>query len=236
MAGSTTALAPAGDLAKSSSTRFTSADATSVSAGIPSQPPVDAAFPGKPSFSFKLVDIHTAGLARQFRLRQKIDFTDRLSAAAGLCYDFKTQKVGPTGILTFSLDDDKNSKSRIELNDSKVLVRKGWDIKIQQATVGISAECSLNYRDAEGKPFWGQPIRPDLHISLDHVKPLKYELIGIGAVLLLNLPVKLNNKEVELPMPGGLGRLKGFVRASLKRTGYMNYKIGFGESSGILDL
>lgn len=236
MAGSTSELTPAGDLPNGSSTKFTTADATSVSAGIPSQPSVDLAFPGQPTFSLGPVDIHTAGLVRQFRLRQKIDFTDRLSAAAGLYYDFKSTKVGPTAMLTYRLDDDKSSKSRIELNDSKILVRKGWDLKVKQATVGVSAECSLNFRDADGKPIWGQPIRPDLHISLDHVKPLKYELIGMAAVLLFNLPVKLNNKEVEAAVPGGLGRLKGFLRASLKRTGYTKYKVGFGESSGILDL
>lgn len=236
MADSTAALTPSGALTNGSSTKFTTADATSVSAGLPSQPSVDQAFPGQPTFSFGPVDIHTAGLVRQFRLRQKIDLTDKLSAAAGLYYDFKSTRVGPTAMLTYRLDEDKTSKCRIEINDSKVLVRKGWEVQVKKATIGVSAECSLNFRDADGKPIWGQPIRPDLHVSLDHVKPLQYELIGLAAVLLLNLPVKLNNKEVEAAMPGGLGRLKGFVRGSLKRTGYMRYKVGFGESSGILDL
>lgn len=79
-------------------------------------------------------------------------------------------------------------------------------------------------------------LRPDLHISLDHVKPLKYELIGIGLVLLLGLPLSLNNKEVEAGLPLGLNRLKGFGRASVKRAGYMSYKLGCGETSGVLDL
>lgn len=235
MTGSTTAeLSPAGDLPRASS--FTSADATSISVGAPSEPPVDVHFPGKPTFTLGRLNIHTAGLARQFRLRQKVDLSDRLSAAAGFYYDFKSSKVGPTGLLTYRLDSDSHSKSRLELNDRQLLARKGWDIQIKNATVGVSAEASINYRDADGKPVWGLPVRPDFHVSLDHIKPLKYELIGIGAVLLLNLPVKLNNKEVELPLPAGLGRLKGFMRASLKRTGYMNYKVGFGEGSGILDL
>lgn len=79
-------------------------------------------------------------------------------------------------------------------------------------------------------------LRPDLHISLDHVDPLKYELIGIGLLLLLGLPLSVNNKEIEKGLPYGLGRLKGFGRASLKRAGYMQYKLGFGEATGVLDL
>lgn len=82
----------------------------------------------------------------------------------------------------------------------------------------------------------GYTLRPDLHISLDHVQPLKYELIGIGLVLLLGLPLSLNNQEVEAGLPLGLGRLKGFGRASVKRAGYMSYKLGCGETSGVLDL
>jgi hypothetical protein len=82
----------------------------------------------------------------------------------------------------------------------------------------------------------GYTLRPDLHISLDHVQPLKYELIGISLVLLLGLPLSLNNKEVEAGLPLGLGRLKGFGRASVKRAGYMSYKLGCGETSGLLDL
>ena len=79
-------------------------------------------------------------------------------------------------------------------------------------------------------------LRPDLHLSLDHVKPLKYELIGIGLVLLSGLSLSLNNKEAEAALPLGLGSLKAFGRASVKRTGYLSCKLGCGEASGVLDL
>lgn len=70
------------------------------------------------------------------------------------------------------------------------------------------------------------------------MEPLKYELIGIGLVLLLGLPLALNNKEIEAGLPAGLlgRRLRGFGRASVKRAGYMRWKLGAGESSGVLDI
>ena len=128
--------------------------------------------------------------------------------------------------------------------DRRLLVRKGWEVNIKHATVGVSAEARLNLVEQQTGSksssslgsLGGYSVRPDLHISLDHVKPLKYELIGIGLVLLLGLPLSLNNKEVEAGLPLGLGRLKGFGRASVKRTGYMSYKLGTGETSGVLDL
>jgi len=73
----------------------------------------------------------------------------------------------------------------------------------------VPAECSLNFQDEAGKSILSssqqqQLLRPDLHLSLDHVKPFPVpELIGIGLVLLLNLPLKLNNKEAEAALPGG---------------------------------
>lgn len=91
---------------------------------------------------------------------------------------------------------------------------------------GFSSSSNLN----------NMSLRPDLHISLDHVKPLKYELIGIGLVLLLGLPLSLNNKEFEAGLPLGLKALKGFGRASVKRSGYASLKLGAGEASGVLDL
>jgi hypothetical protein len=59
---------------------------------------------------------------------------------------------------------------------------------------------------------------------------------GIGLVLLLGLPLSVNNKEIEAGLPLGLNRIKGFGRASLKRAGYTSYKIGCGETSGVLEL
>lgn len=109
-------------------------------------------------------------------------------------------------------------------------------VKIMNATVGVSAEARLNFHPEGEDGKSGPTIRPDLHLSLDHVKPFQYELIGIGLVLLLNLPLKLSNKEAEVPLPWGLGRLSGFGRASLKRDGYMKWKVGCGEASGVLDL
>jgi hypothetical protein len=55
-------------------------------------------------------------------------------------------------------------------------------------------------------------------------------------VLLLGLPLKLNNKEVEARLPLGLGALSGFGRASLKRVGYLGWQLGAGEASAVLDL
>lgn len=54
------------------------------------------------------------------------------------------------------------------------------------------------------------------------------------AVLLLGLPLALNNKEIEAGLLGS--RLRGFGRASVKRAGYMRWKLGAGESSGVLDI
>jgi len=107
--------------------------------------------------------------------------------------------------------------------------------------VGVSAECSLKFQDEAGRFSLSssqqqQLLRPDLHLSLDHVKPFHYELIGIGLVLLLNLPLKLNNKEAEAALPWGLGRLKAFGIGSLRRTGYMRYNLAAKEFSGVLDL
>ena len=60
---------------------------------------------------------------------------------------------------------------------------------------------------------------------------------GIGLVLLLGLPLKLNNQQIEAGLPCGLGEhWKFFGKASLKRSGYTKAKIGFGEASGVLDL
>jgi hypothetical protein len=135
-------------------------------------------------------------------------------------------------------------------------------VKIRQATVGVSAEASLSWQDPHAEPATAaktaktaspgssrsssnflaglssisSSMHPDLHISLDYVKPFKYELIGIGLVLLLNMPLKLNNKEAEFGGPWGLRQLKGFGRASVKRTGFMRWKIGAQETSAVLDI
>ncbi|KAF6261866.1 hypothetical protein COO60DRAFT_1699579 [Scenedesmus sp. NREL 46B-D3] len=135
-------------------------------------------------------------------------------------------------------------------------------VKIRQATVGVSAEASLSLQDPRAGPAAAakppqatdpgssrsssnflaglsrisSSVHPDLHLSLDSVKPLQYELIGIGLVLLLNMPLKLNNQEAEFGGPWGLRQLKGFGRASLKRTGFMRWKLGAQEASAVLDI
>eukprot|EP00775_Hariotina_reticulata_P001897 gene1897-2231_t len=198
-------------------------------------------FAGQPSFSLGPIDVHAGNLVRQFRVRQKFGLTNRLSATAGLFYDFQSTRVGPTASLVYKLDSNPKSKSRIELTQQHVLLRKGWEFTLKKATVGVSAECSLKFQDEAGKTILSsshqqQLLRPDLHLSLDHVEPFQYELIGIGLVLLLNLPLKLNNKEAEAALPWGLHRLKAFGIASLRRTGYTHYKLAAGEASGVLDL
>jgi hypothetical protein len=135
-------------------------------------------------------------------------------------------------------------------------------LKIKQATVGVSAEASLSFQDPHTDPAAAakpskttnrssssssssflaglssvtSSMHPDLHLSLDYVKPFKYELIGIGLVLLLNMPLKLNNKEAEVGGPWGLRQLKGFGRASVKRAGFMQWKLAAQETSAVLDI
>jgi hypothetical protein len=84
------------------------------------------------SVTSHVIPCHPAGsLVRQFRLRQKFSLADNLEAAAGLAYDFKSERVSPTGSLIYRLDAD-NKKSRIELStlDKKLLVRKGWQVRL----------------------------------------------------------------------------------------------------------
>ena len=53
----------------------------------------------------------------------------------------------------------------------------------------------------------------------------------------LNLPMTFSDKGVELPRPCGLGRrLGGFVRASVRRTGYARASVALGEASGVMEL
>ncbi|WIA23501.1 hypothetical protein OEZ85_000244 [Tetradesmus obliquus] len=251
-------LAPAGS---SLVTSFTTADANGLTSRTASKA-AEGAFAGQPSFSLGPIDLHAGSLVRQFRVRQKFSLSDNLEAAAGLAYDFKSQKVGPTGSLIYRLDPD-NKKSRIELSttDKKLLLRKGWQVKIKQATVGVSAEASLSLQDPHADPgsnpklaktsnpssrssnsfvaglsSISSSMHPDLHLSLDYVKPLKYELIGIGLVLLLNMPLKLNNKEAEFGGPWGSGALKGFARGSVKRAGFMRWQLAAQEGSAVLDI
>ncbi|KAF8061110.1 hypothetical protein HT031_004571 [Scenedesmus sp. PABB004] len=191
-------------------------------------------FSGPASFSLGPVDVHAGGLVRRAAVRQRFELTPRLAATAGAAYDFGTGRVGPLASLVYRLDDCAKSKSRLELTDSRLLARKVWELQIKNATVGVAAECSLAFKDERGK--LAGSLRPDLHLSLDHVSPLRYELLGIGLVLLANLPLSLTNKEVEAPLPAGLRRLRGFVRGSVKRAGYGRWRLGVGEASGILDL
>jgi hypothetical protein len=79
--------------------------------------------------------------------------------------------------------------------------------------------------------------RPGLHVGVDYVKPWKYELAGIALLLALNLPMQFSDKVVELPLPCGLGRrLRGVVRASVRRTGYARASVALGEASGVMEL
>jgi len=59
----------------------------------------------------------------------------------------------------------------------------------------------------------GVARRPEVHLSLDHIKPLRYEIMGIGLVLLTNLPFSLRDKEIEKASVrgGGGGGLFGVV-------------------------
>ena len=72
-------------------------------------------------------------------------------------------------------------------------------------------------------------------MSLDYVKPLRYELLGVAAVLLLNLPFSLKHKELELPMFPPT-RLRGFLRGSVTRTAYLGAALDLGETSLVLPL
>lgn len=76
-------------------------------------------------------------LVRQFRFRQKVELTDRLEAAAGMLYDLKSSRVGPTASLIYRLDKD-HPKSRIELSslDKRLLLRKGWEVGVVLAGTG----------------------------------------------------------------------------------------------------
>ena len=53
-------------------------------------------------------------------------------------------------------------------------------------------------------------------------------------MLLLNLPFSLKHKEFELPLPPT--RLRGFLRGSLTRTGYLSAALDLGETSAVLPL
>jgi hypothetical protein len=60
------------------------------------------------------LDVYSGSLIRQFRVRQKVELNDRLSASAGLFYDLSAGNLGPWGTLTYKLDPtNKQSKSRI---------------------------------------------------------------------------------------------------------------------------
>lgn len=52
----------------------------------------------------------------------------------------------------------------------------------------------------------GVPRKPEVHISLDHIKPRHWEALGVGLVLLANLPFSLRDKEAEKPTVRGQGR------------------------------
>jgi hypothetical protein len=47
--------------------------------------------------------------------------------------------------------------------------------------------------------------RPELHLSIDHIKPLRYEVLGVGLALLANLPISLRDKELEKATVRGEG-------------------------------
>lgn len=171
------------------------------------------------------VDTHV--LARTFKLRQVFKLTDQLKASVGAAWNFNQRTLGPIGSLIFQIDDH----TRAELTESRGLLYRRWSLGTEKLSVRLRAECSLGYRDLVGP---GPPVRPGFHLSLEGVKPFKYELLGIGLVLLLNLPVSINNKEAEFKLPG-LTRMNGYGKVSVKRTGPTHFNILPWDAALILD-
>eukprot|EP00877_Chromochloris_zofingiensis_P007505 jgi/Chrzof1/3007/Cz12g08010.t1 len=173
------------------------------------------------------ITIHTASLKRQFKLRQTFRVSDKLSASIGTAYNPKKESFSPIGSLVYKFD----KSSRLEITEEKAFVKKGWDWTRGAISVGISAQCGYTYL---GGLDTLHQRKPEVSVSLDYIKPFKYELLGIGLVLLCNLPFKLSNQEFELPLVPP--RLKGFVRGSLHRKGWMKYDLSLGEISPVLEL
>ncbi|KAI8470061.1 MAG: hypothetical protein J3K34DRAFT_459042 [Monoraphidium minutum] len=172
------------------------------------------------------ITLGTSGMQLLFRTRQKFQLNDKLQASVGAYYNLRDDRVGPTASLTYMLDD----RTRIELNERRAFVKRKWAWSRGKLGLGIGAECSVTHT---GLPP-GTPRRPELHLSLDHIKPLRWELAGIGLVLLGNLPFSLRDKELERPSIAS--RLLGYTRASVRRTGYAAARVDIAELGGVLEL
>lgn len=172
------------------------------------------------------ITLGTADTWWRFHCRQKFRINDKLAASLGAYYSFKDDRIGPTASLTYMLD----ANTKFMINEQKALLRRKWAWAKGNFGLGLAAECSLLHAGLAP----GAPKRPQLHLGLDHVKPLKWELLGVGLVLAANLPFSLRDQELE--KASFASRLLGFVRAHVKRTGYYRARVDLAECSGVLEL
>ncbi|GBF95729.1 hypothetical protein Rsub_08711 [Raphidocelis subcapitata] len=167
----------------------------------------------------------------RFKLRQAsaggaFQLSDKIRASVGAFYSKTDDRIGPTASITYMLDD----RTRFEVTERRALIKRKWAWSRGNFSLGLGAECALLHTGLAP----GAVRRPELHLSIDHIKPLRYEILGVGLALLANLPISLRDKELEKATL--TSRLLGFTRATLKRTGYASFRLHVSELAGVLDV